>query len=306
MIINISRAKQAHTCWKKVQNLYIRNLAGPRTMSLVDGTAFHKGAAEGLASGDWNKATEAAQAQFNIEAAASTVSPEQLYLLEDHFQLVKAMLSLYETHYKDEDYQILQPECEFDIPLTTTEHRFVGRTDALIRWNSNVWLMDHKTSAIKGDQFWDEFELDIQQTGYIYGIWKATGLRPRGFVINHIYRPSEAQVSNWNSKRRNGPPKNELDYLGYERRAFLRTEEDLARFESMIIDLCDEWEWRVRHDKFPMEPSRGACLSYNRRCDYLGACKAHDAPSELAALASREKDYVDVKTERLVNIGTTN
>lgn len=352
MIINSSRAKLAKTCWRKTFNLYHRLAGGQKTSSLVDGTAFHKGVAVGLATKDWEEGLKQARVSYDQEALTSNIPPEQGYLLEDHWDLVKEMVLLYKQHYEEEEYTILQPECEFDVALPGekhhciwlhwydveedkeiwgpppadkilrhavaypkhdlgdihsqhepcpcfTHHRLAGRTDAVVKWQGNIWLVDHKTSAIQGQQFWDGFELDLQPTAYIWGIWKSIGLRPRGFVINHIFRPSEAQVANWNSKRKSGSGKTEKDYLKYERQPFLRSEEDLWRFEHDIVDLCNEWERRIVEGKFPMEQTQGACLSYNRRCDYFGACKAHDNPNEFIPFGVKTPDYVDVKLEDL-------
>jgi hypothetical protein len=181
-------------------------------------------------------------------------------------------------------------------------HRVVGKTDAIIMWQARPWLMEHKTTAISGDQFWDGWELDVQPTTYMWGVWKATGLRPRGFVLDAIYKPSQRQVNSWNEKRKYGPPKNIVDYLNYERRAFLRSEEDLVRVESQYLALMREWERRVLEGDFPMANWNAgqACKLYNRKCDFWTACLSHDDPVEFAALQARAPDYVADKLVQLL------
>lgn len=181
-------------------------------------------------------------------------------------------------------------------------HRLVGKTDALVKWQGNIWLLEHKTSAIKGDQFWDQWDLDVQPTTYMYGIWKSIGLRPRGFVLDMIYKPSEKQIESWNARRKYGNPKNVLDYMEYERRPFLRTEEDLARVEQQYIELMNEWESRIAGPlggHFPLANVGHACKLYNRKCDFWTACLTHDDQKEFDVLAQRAYDYVD---EKLVQI----
>lgn len=184
-------------------------------------------------------------------------------------------------------------------------HRFVGKTDAVVSWMNNIWLLEHKTTSISGEQFWAQWRLDMQPTGYIYGIQKALGLKVSGFVLNAIVKPSEAQVAAWNKRRKYGQPMEPKDYIKYEREAFLRSQEDLERFESELINLCNEWETDIVRGTFPMTPLSSSCANYNRVCDYHGMCVCHDAESEVANLVSRDKDYVDVKLASLIGVQET-
>lgn len=156
-------------------------------------------------------------------------------------------------------------------------HYLHGRTDALVNWKNTLWLVDWKTTSILGDQFWSAWQLDIQPTAYIYGIFNSLKIRPRGVIIGAIYRPSDAQVASWNKKRKDPrEAKSAIDYIQFEREAFLRTEQDLDRFEREMVDFCDEWELRITRGWFGMTPTKGACRNYNRVCDYYTMCTSHD------------------------------
>jgi hypothetical protein len=186
-----------------------------------------------------------------------------------------------------------------------TPHRFVGKTDAVVVWMNNIWLLEHKTTAISGEQFWAQWRLDIQPTGYIYGIQKATGTRVSGFILNAINKPSEAQVSAWNKKRKYGPEKNVVDYISYSREAFLRSAEDLQRFEQELIQTADDWERDIVRGVFPHDGfANKGCQQYNRLCEYHSLCTCHDAANELEALVPRNRDYVDVKTLKLAGLAS--
>lgn len=321
-------------------------------MNLVDGGAFHRGVAVGRATHIWDNGRAAAKEMFDQDVAKSSIPPEQAFLIEEHWKLVEKMIGCFETQYEHETYQILQPECEFDVPLPNSyhnciflhwqeedgtqhfepptadqiisgqvfsphqpqmfgktnafnacpcyvPHRFVGKTDAIVAWNQNIWLDEYKTSSIGGDQFWDQWFLDNQPTAYIYGIWKQLKIRPRGFLLNALMKPSEAQVANWNSKRKYGPDKGVADYLGLEREAFLRTEEDLWRVERQLAQCCYEWEREITDqqapDRFSMTPTNTSCKSFNRKCDFFFACQEHESVGAMEALRKRERDYVDDK-----------
>jgi len=126
----------------------------------------------------------------------------------------------------------------------------------------------------------------------MYGIWRALGIAPHGFIVNALIKPSESQVANWNSKRKYGEAKGIVDYIKYSREPYLRTREDLERVERQLIDLCNEWERRILEGRFPLSNVTGACQLYNRKCDYHSACLAHDAPSEFEGMSETEDDYV--------------
>lgn len=165
----------------------------------------------------------------------------------------------------------LDSTCECHRP-----HILSGATDVLVNWRGFLWLVDWKTTSIQGEQFWTQYQLDHQPTAYIYGVWKATGLKPNGVIINAIRRPSDTQVSAWNSKRKNGPPKTMKDYIGFEREPFTRTDKDLLRMKREMTQLCNEWEWRIQNGYFGMSPINGACRNYNRLCEYHSMCLSHD------------------------------
>lgn len=363
MIINISRVKTRSLCRRKAFNVYHRHLTSPsRSMNLVDGGAFHKGVAAGLATKDWNHALVEAGKQFDEDRKSVVVLPELEFQMNDHKEMIEVMIGCYRDAFKDQGIQVIQPECEFDVELPDSHHncinlhwldskdgveywgpppaeairekrvssphgvrhqaeleraelecpcyqphRFVGKTDAVVVWNGMIWLLEHKTTAIMGEQFWAQWRLDIQPTGYIYGIQKSLNIKVGGFILNALYKPSEAQVSGWNKKRKYGPPQGEKDYIRYEREAFLRSPEDLQRFETELINTCNEWERDIINGSFPHDgfAATGACQQYNRTCDFHSACCNHDSQDELEALGRREKDYVDIKLSNLLPASPT-
>jgi hypothetical protein len=353
VILNISRIKSAMTCWRKTFNSYHRGLSGhTRSMNLVDGSAFHKGVAHGFATRNWygdSGAVGVAKAQFDEDIKEAQILPEEDYLRDAHWQVVKKMMNLFAEQYQREEIQVIQPECEFELEIPGTEHnditlhwwdkiancgqwgmppadkilrreicsphdiqdpncacwqphRLRGRTDAVVSWKGHLWLLEHKTSSIKGDQFWKQWQLDVQLTGYMYAVQRATGLTPRGVVLNMLYKPSENQLAAWNNKRTRGEAKDVTEYMGFEREIFVREKRDLERFEKEFCDWADEWEWRVLNGKFPLENLNAHCYSHNRPCDFYMACLNHDSEDELNSLAFRELDYVDESAQKLIQI----
>lgn len=320
MIISPNKYKTAKSCWRKAFNHYHAELrAEKRSTSLVDGSAVHQGIAEGLASRNWERARERARAAFEAEIVLTNILPEQSYLIEDHWALVDTMLKSFAENWKDQNYTVIQPECEFTVDLPESmhdcewpdevgskaipgytkpkvPHQLHGKTDAIISWQNTVWIVDQKTTSISGNQFWDQWGMDFQMTAYIYGVWKALKIKPRGFIINALVRPSEAQVSNWNKKRTSGPLRPASDYVKFEREAFLRSDEDLEEFEREVIQFGDEWEERIKRSWWGRTTSSGSCLAYNRRCDYYQMCLTHG--EDRAGLVQLEHEIKEEVMER--------
>lgn len=303
MTLNVSRIKQFFTCRRKFYYNYVENVQGSRrSMNLVDGSAVHEGIAVGIATKDWTAAQASAKQRFAQDSVSLSILPEESYLLEQHERIVLKILDVFRENYETEQYTVLQPECEFEIAIG--RHRLKGKTDAIVLWNGNIWLLEHKTTAISGQQFWSQWQLDIQPTAYIYGIWKSLNIKPAGFILNALVKPSEAQVAGWNKKRTGSDVRPLTDYIKYEREAFLRTNEDLLRFEKQFIAVADDIERSLEggKDAFYMSPVVGACTAYNRLCDYYSLCTTHDDPSVLASLEKREPDYVDLSVQTLVQL----
>lgn len=358
MIINSSRAAEFLLCKKKAFNDVHRGLRGPKTFSLIDGSAMHRGIAYGLAKKDWEGALKEAERGFEEDKAQIKALPEEeAFIFDNHLKLVKRMVECYKDSYQEEQFQVLQPECEFDVvlpgayhnciwmhhietcgqgqinpygfeekwgvpnseailegriysPHTTPAedcecwqpHRLVGKTDAVVLWNRAIWLLEHKSSADNSEDWWTDFRLTIQPTIYIYGIWKHLGLKPNGVLVNRITKPSEGQVKNWNNKRKDhSQDKDVVDYITYGREAFLRTDEDLARVEQQMIDLCNEWEACIVSGKFSMSNIPLVCRQYNKLCTYHGMCTSHDSPADMSSLEKADSSYyVDVKLADLL------
>lgn len=340
MIINHTRFSE--TCWRKILNKYHRRFASGHSMSRTDGVAYHAGTAVALATKDWSAGLAAARLAFDKEITAANLMPAELYQAEDNWEVTELMYRLYEKHYAEEDIQIIQPECKFDVPLTDHKHnciwlhwmerstgkefwsvpdpesilagevmsphgkpdpeckcwgphRVVGTIDTIFLWKGAMWINDHKTTSSNPDQFWGQWGLNYQPSIYIYGAQKALGIRPKGFVINAIFKPSEAQVSAWNARRKSGAAQTPKDYLKFERQGFLRSDEDIERARRDFVSKCEEWEWRILTGNFPLSPPpQQVCRMYNKDCEFKPLCMDHDSPDTLTSYPIRnEYDYVE-------------
>ncbi len=389
MLNNVSKMSQSMICWKKAFNSFLRGFKSEPSWGLLDGTAFHRGLAEGMSKKDWDAAIKLAKAQFDKESESKVVLPGDQFLQEEHWNVVEKMIRCYEENWAPEEYTVLQPEVRFAVNLPNTEHcdpfihwleympetdlweerwnhyRFVaddpvdikdkqpelfdddgnrkifyyngtrytykndrldpekilsrmirsphdaslgcylkmgaeacpkdqkclcyqphqlrGIVDALVLWHGVPWFHEHKSTTSMSPVFWTDFQLDIQITAYTYGIWKSTGLRPRGAIINAVSKPNENMVAAWNKKRTYGPKKTMADYISYGREPILRTEEQVQAFERQAIENCNEWVTRLLNGSFGMSNTRGICTMWFRPCDYHSLCCSSDAEHEVKA-----------------------
>lgn len=168
-------------------------------------------------------------------------------------------------HHKDD------PSCACWRP-----HRITGTTDTIFTLRHHVFIEDHKTTALNSNQFWAQWPLDMQMTIYMWAIKQTLGFTPAGFFINAIFRPSQAQLANWNKNRKEGEWRSEVSYLRYERELFLRTDFDLDRAAQVMTEFGHEWEWRITHGYFGGTFGANACVIYNRPCEYTQMCKTGD------------------------------
>jgi hypothetical protein len=178
--------------------------------------------------------------------------------------------------------------CGKQIPRCIQPHYFRGKTDAVISWKGKIWLLEHKTTAMTGNIFYDKFMLDFQTTGYLYGIGKALGTRPHGFLLNVLKKPN----------------KNAKDQLSvsFEREPYLRSDEDIQRFEREFIHHAEDYEHAVTNNRWAMDGAwNESCVKYNRRCYFWDVCKNHGR-IVLEQFRTKTPDYVDEQYYKILGL----
>lgn len=327
MITNLSRIDAFQKCRRYAYNWAQLGLMPQREAEpLILGGAAHEGLAEFLAHRDPNAAVRLVETTYRERIKNELILPEERPAIEQSIEVAKRLVRKFCDNYSDTEMQVIWPEVEFLVPLPGTIHHcwffhqilhpgipfdscprrndantlptheydtsvvekhqphecvqphyFRGKTDAVISWKGAIWLLEHKTTSYTGDIFYDRFWLDFQPTGYLYGIGKAMGTTPHGFVLNVLKKPTK-------NKR------DQLD-VGYEREFYLRTEEDLQRFERELIMQADDYESAFRDNRIYMNTK--SCTAWNRRCYYWNACKRNEEPSVGDEFRQRDPDYVD-------------
>jgi len=328
VILNISRIKEFKQCSMKTKYHQINGLEeNSIAIPLMTGGAFHEGAAEFLAHRDVKQAVQTSEAKYRERLVGQMILPEERQTIEQQIELSKRMVDVFASNFSDHEMMVISPEVEFCVAMDKTLHHckffhdilhpdipfkdcpavfmgqfkdgvpsegcmqphyFRGKTDAVISWKGKIWLLEHKTTAMTGNIFYDKFMLDFQTTGYLYGIGKALGTRPHGFLLNVLKKPN----------------KNAKDQLSvsFEREPYLRSEEDISRFEQEFIHSAEDYEHAVTHNRWAMDGAwNESCVKYNRRCYFWDVCKNHGriVPEQFR---QKEPDYVDEQYYKILGL----
>ena len=318
MICNISRVKGLNECRQKEYNREVKRLMPTRDAEpLMTGEAYHAGTAHLFATGNVEDTVRLTEETYRKRLEGQTILQAEMPLIEREILIAKTAVRKYAIHYPKEDFQVIMPEIAFCIPLPNTLHHchyfhklahpdipfedcpnhyvpilpdtkpngclqphyFKGRVDALLSWKGMIWIFEQKTSGLQTDNWWRQWLLDIQLSGYTYGVEKATGIRPQGVLLNKIRKPKKNEdIHKWEQSNI------------FEREPFLRSNADLKRFETQFIKQCNAYEDAMFNDNIWMNTA--ACMNWNRTCYFHESCTSH-GDSGLSAFKTRPDDYVE-------------
>jgi len=237
------------------------------------------------------------------------ILPEERVMHERNIELAKRMINAQADIYTKDTWTVLKPEVEFMVDLPGTEHhcwyvhqilhpneqwnpastcsdprcvichKLRGKTDAVLSWNSMIWILERKTSGMKQNIFWDQWYLSHQLSGYVWGVRKATGLPVNGVILEKSPKPAKNQDPF------------SFDYSP-EREPYLRSEADLLEFEREISLIASDYERAATSGKEAFYRNPQSCIDYNRRCDFWDCCKRGGIPNE-GEFRHRDVDYVE-------------
>ena len=330
MIVNGSRLKGFAQCREKQWNWDELRLTWFRTPdTLFRGSGFHEGIAEYFATHDISRAADTCERSMRETLAHELVLQEDLPEIEHAIAWTRMAVKEFAAHYEGQPVQVLWPEVKFQVPIPNSEHHcffvhrlaaalgllredqvqhpngkncintpcanqphyFRGKTDAVVTWENNVWLFEHKTNSLAQDIFFQKFFLDSQPTGYLYGIWKSMGVLPAGFILNVIQKPNKRA-------------KDQMQ-VGFAREVYLRSEEDLHDFETEVRAQATEYERAFAARALGTNPfliyrNTESCTSYGRKCTYFDLCQRHPREALPGEFAQREDDYVNTAYYELI------
>jgi hypothetical protein len=131
-----------------------------------------------------------------------------------------------------------------------------GKIDLCVRWRDELWLVDHKTTSRKGDDYFTQFVPDTQTAGYVKYGSILNGQRIKGVIINSIVVHKIKKPPAQQFERR------PFEYPDFYLREFTEQQVDtlaqIARSEQTNV-----WRprWRSCTDKYGKCPAFYVCRS---------------------------------------------
>ncbi len=165
---------------------------------------------------------------------------------------------------------------------------YTGKIDLPISWDGSLFIMDHKTTSVLGQSFWDDLRISPQQLGYCWAYKQLTGQQPIGFVVNAIrtnlppLKPIKQTIAQW-------------------------WEDSLSRMKEYITTThLDEWhrntfalveEFLWHHSRSFMPQKKKWCVGKYGKCAYYEVCYApeHQRDELLKSEAFTDYDWSPLK-----------
>lgn len=189
-----------------------------------------------------------------------------------------ALLALHaQLNDRSEDFTIAKlsgfpfVEKSFVVDLgTIVKHRvfYVGRIDLVVKHDSNIFVLDHKTTSMIGDGFWTQQRMSSQFLGYCY-VLKQLGFQVTGYIVNALVtrKPTRTGIN-----------------VDNERRTFFLDPSWDVQWRSNVTKQIGSILTALENNL--VFQNRSACVGKYSVCEFCTLCQQHP-DSHAAELSSR-------------------
>lgn len=149
---------------------------------------------------------------------------------------------------------------------------YTGKIDLPVIWDDQLFIIDHKTTSMLGDQFFNEMRMSAQQKGYSWAFQTLTGRKVAGFCINAIRSKQPPQyVLNGAEKDYRGKKLTPTAWWqeSLQRERVYLKDGDLDEWKDNLIHLVEEFFFNYQRAYFPMKTKW--CAMYGK-CQYYDVC----------------------------------
>ena len=226
------------------------------------GTAAHAALASYLLGGDVNAAAKL------FEDLAPAGTPDTRTSISNTTRIMGRWLT---THPLEKlPFKALTVEQPFRVPLCGGID-FIGVWDGIGEDNSGrPWLIEHKTTGWLKDDWWTQYEMDSQLSGYIWAA-RQLGHDVMGAYLNGIEfskLPSYPRQCQTHSTLYSACG---ILHANFAIRPIVRTTEMLETWHRTAVILAHQWMWMVaKHEEGQQEGQfTGAC----RWCQFQPYCR---------------------------------
>lgn len=178
------------------------------------------------------------------------------------------VLEWYAKVYPSEPFKIVgKPEAGFVFQLG--DIMWGGRLDLPVEWDGQLWVMEHKTTTRLDSNFFKQFALDKQITGYTVGVEECFGRKCSGCIVNAIEVWKELKRPTVKSKR----PEDH-----FVRDPIMRSSMLKERFKVNVNKIVRDILWCEKENEFYEAEKKDVCFSYNYDCPYRTLCEFGEDP----------------------------
>jgi PD-(D/E)XK nuclease superfamily len=178
----------------------------------------------------------------------------------------------------DRNTSLPMVELPFIIPLY--QHKeikvmYTGRIDLPISLDSQIFVMDHKTTSMMGSQFFDEMRRSAQQKGYAWAFSELTGQKVSGYIINGIRTKEVPQyvLKQKDFKAKDGKVCTSESWWqeNFSRERYLLKSGDLEEWKNNTIDILEEFFFHYERGYMPQKTVW--CVGKYGKCPYYDVCQ---------------------------------
>lgn len=168
----------------------------------------------------------------------------------------------YGTLTNDSEIEASLPESDAAVPVRI---EWTGIIDMLAEVNGSLYVVDHKTTSIISQDFFDGFEIAMQPTGYFSAMKAAFPDLPiKGFLANVLAcRKPVAAVT------KSGKPTTSKPFEAF-RRQYHYSDWHIQEFKQDALALVEELFANVTNQFFPKKTQW--CVGKYGKCPYFDVC----------------------------------
>jgi len=230
------------------------------------------------------------------------------------WHLAKAMMAGYSRYYPTEDFEVIDTELEFSVPIINpVSHRpsrsfeLRGKVDGLVRLQDHYFILEHKTAALITGDYIEKLPMDFQINLYALALSRYKKLPIAGVIYNVIQKSrirqkqgeTEAEFNlrrldlllksktGKSSAKRQMPETDEAfqarlqtvyeDRQQYHREILYLSSQDIQKTEQELWEVTQQLLDSQRRKMWSQNTDM--CFKYNRPCVYFPLCRAHDNPN---------------------------
>jgi len=311
-ILTFSATKKFQSCHKAYYNRYKKNLVPlEQDEVLFLGSTIHN-ALERWYNRDPSDTTIESQIVRLIDEAYPLRDSDEKQKRDWH--LAKAMMGGYLNQYPHEDFEIIETELEFSVPIInpatnrpSRTFELMGKVDALVKLDQKYFIMEHKTAALITGDYIEKLPLDFQINLYALALSKYKNIPIAGVIYNVIQKSKIKQKqgetleqfeirkqelirkskTGKTSAKRQMPESDESfqqrlqsvyeDPKMFHQEILYISNEDIRRTEAQLWEITQEILNTQRRGVWSQNTD--TCFRYHRPCVYFPLCRAHDNPN---------------------------